>query len=155
MKQYRVKCLAVSGRGNKIHRFGDTVREGHFADKRADELVLSGHLELISEVEEVKPPVDEAPPSDDQGQLTDDQKKEDEKIPPPDDNEGQPVQEPKEDAPVKEDEKSSDKKEDESDDLDQMNDISIKDIKKQLTDAGIAFSKNESKEELYKKLFNA
>lgn len=51
MKQYRVKSLSVGGRGNKIFRTGDVVNENQFPEGVADKHVVSGHLELIGEVE--------------------------------------------------------------------------------------------------------
>lgn len=47
MNKYRVKSLSVSGRGNKIHRLKDEVRESDFPAGHAKKLHKEGHLELI------------------------------------------------------------------------------------------------------------
>lgn len=55
MQKYKVKSLAVSGLGNKVHRCRAIVTESNFPKGRAEELVASGHLEkLAPEAEEVK-----------------------------------------------------------------------------------------------------
>ena len=55
MTNYKVIVSALSGRGNKIYKDGDIVKDSDFVEGRALELVSGGFLEEIKEKVQDKP----------------------------------------------------------------------------------------------------
>lgn len=49
---YQVACIAVSGKGNKVFKYGEKVTEDQFPRGNAEALVKSGHLVNLSETVE-------------------------------------------------------------------------------------------------------
>lgn len=162
-KTYRVVSLAVSGRGNKIFRTGDTVTENNFPTGRLAELVKNGHVVEHGETEQVTPII----PNPNEGQPTQEQTvNESDNVshgtsegqtegtqpptPPvlnPDDenNLGQTPDVPSPDA----DENEETDNESGDDDL-KMDSVKVKQIKKDLKARGIKFDPNATKAELFK-----
>lgn len=55
MANYKVIVSALSGKGNRIYKDGDIVKDSDFVEGRALELVKGGFLEEIKEKVEDKP----------------------------------------------------------------------------------------------------
>lgn len=135
MRYAKVKVISISGRNNKIHKLGDVVNEGMFVKGRFDELLKGGYIRLIGDnkkpvsypdrsgVEVKVAPVDETP----QGILEAKARKLE--IGPKPEDTARPA------APSKED----------------LDDTTRKEIMAALNKAGVKFSKNATKEELYEK----
>lgn len=143
-RKYRVICLAVSGRNNKIYRKNDVVSEGAFPDGRAEQYVKSQHMERVEESDEVATdagsPEGQTPPDDN---LNPDLPKAGEENFGPDAGEDSP-------------EMTGPKKDETSDDEDQADDeagsggakLSKTFLKKELTKRGVSYNPKASQEEL-------
>lgn len=145
MRSAEVLVLAISGRSNKIHEYGQTVTENQFIAGRFDELVAGGYLKVIAETEEPAIPVEsdavtitfpEQPEQKEQGVIEAEERAKAEKNI---EGEGEQQGETKTDA-----EAESKGEVDDTEDAKTRGEIMVK-----LTEMKIPFNKNMSKNELY------
>jgi hypothetical protein len=140
MEKFKVKSLAVSGRGNKIFRTGDEVFEGQFPDGRAKQLVKQGHLISLGNVDGgimLSPD-----PSEIQPQSVSDKTESDS------DDVTRGTKESPDDGENESGDGASDGPED--DDKNADPEIGIAQIKRELKERGVKFEKNSTYADLYK-----
>lgn len=127
MKWYKVIALSVGGRKNKIFHTGDLVNESNFPEGAADRLMNQGFLEYFDK------DADEVPSQPGEELEVEITLREEQQ---PDGGQA---------AEKKSDEEGSDE-ETQAPDVD---DLTKKEIMKELEEAGIPFDKNSNKAQLY------
>jgi len=146
-RKYRVICLAVSGRNNKVFRNGDVVSEGAFPDGRAEQYVKSKHMERVEESDDLVSADEDLKTDEDLNDQNQDNENQNETITgdktPADDGEGLPEMTKKDDAPSDEDHSDEDSGS-------QSGMPTKAEIKKELTKRGVSYNPKATKEELYR-----